>query len=85
MKLNLKFKTVNLLIPVLILIAGCGKSDLEIEKEKIRQQALELKQKIDSTQNVIDSERVSLDSLMYKLKIDSVQSDSMMKKINKFK
>ncbi len=74
-----------ILIPVLFFIAGCGKSDLEIEKEKIRQQALELQQKIDSAQNIIDSERVSLDSLIYRIKKDSVEIDSMMKKINKLK
>ena len=65
-----------------ILIAGCGKSELEIQKEKIRQQADELRMKIDSTQNAIDSARVNLDSLAYKLKKDSVSIDSVMKKIN---
>ncbi|MCB0728253.1 MAG: hypothetical protein KDD00_12370 [Ignavibacteriae bacterium] len=73
------------LLSVIVLFTGCGKSDLEIEKEKIRQQALELQQKIDSTQNIIDSERVSLDSLMYKVKKDSGEIDSMMKKIKKLK
>lgn len=81
----MKLKSVFTFLPVLILLAGCGKSDLEIEKEKIRQQALELQQKIDSAQNIIDSERVSLDSLKYRIKSDSVEIDSMMKKINKLK
>jgi len=81
----LKILSLLVLITGLILTSGCGKSDLEIEKEKIRQQALELQQKIDSAQNVIDSERVSLDSLMYRIKKDSVEIDSMMKKINKLK
>jgi len=68
-----------------ILITGCGKSELDLQKEKIRQQADELRMKIDSTQNVIDSARVNLDSLVYKLKKDSVGIDSMMKKINPLK
>jgi hypothetical protein len=85
LKLNLKLSFALIIFSTLFICAGCGKSDLEIEKEKIRKQALELKQKIDSTQYVIDSERVSLDSLMYKIKNDSAQVDSIMKKINKFK
>ncbi len=73
------------MLSAFISMTGCGKSELEIEKEKIRQQALELQQKIDSTQNIIDSERVSLDSLMYRIKKDSVEIDSMMNKIKKLK
>lgn len=69
----------------LIIIAGCGKSEIEIQKEKIRQQADELRIKIDSTQNAIDSARAGLDSLMYKFRKDSSEIDSMMKKINPLK
>lgn len=75
-------KNLKYLLLAFILIAGCGKSELDIQKEKIRQEANELRMKIDSTQNAIDSARVSLDSLAYKLKKDSVGIDSMMKKIN---
>ena len=63
----------------------CGKSEIEIQKEKIRQQADELRIKIDSTQNAIDSARAGLDSLMYKIRKDSSEIDSMMKKINPLK
>lgn len=68
-----------------ILLAGCGKSELDNQKERIQKQADELRIKIDSTQNAIDSARVSLDSLTYKIKKDSSGIDSMMKKINPLK
>lgn len=68
-----------------IIIYGCGKSELDIQKEKIQQQANELRSKIDSTQNAIDSARVSLDSLRYRISKDSLEIDSMMKNINPLK
>lgn len=70
---------------VSIFSAGCGKDELELEKERIRKDADILKSKIDSSQAKVDQGRKELDSLMYQLKKDSSEIDSLMKKINPLK
>ncbi len=47
----------------LFIITGCGKSQTELEKEKIQKEADEIKKKIDTTQQKINQEKKSIDSL----------------------
>lgn len=71
-----------LIVLIGLVTAGCGKNDLEQEKDKVQKQSNELKMVIDSTQIKIDSAKKDLNRLMYKLKRDSAEIDSLMKKIN---
>ncbi len=64
---------------------SCGKSDLELEKERIRKDAAILKAKIDSSQAQLDSGKKELENLMYKINKDSSKIDSLMKEINPLK
>jgi peptidoglycan hydrolase CwlO-like protein len=73
------------LILTFVLLNGCGKSEVDIEKDNLQKQSNELKIKIDSSQVRIDSAKKELDSLMYKFKQDSAEVDSLMKKINPLK
>lgn len=73
-----------ILIPV-ILTFGCGKSELELEKERIQKEALELKAKIDSTSAKIDAGKKEVDSLMDKINRESKSIDSLKERIDKLK
>ncbi|MBK8554188.1 MAG: hypothetical protein IPL53_25330 [Ignavibacteria bacterium] len=68
-----------------LLFISCDKSELELQKERIRKDAAELKQKIDSTQARIDSGRKELDSLMYKIEKTTDELDSLTKRMNPLK
>jgi len=74
-----------LLIFILLIIVGCGKSELEMEKERLRREADALRRKIDTTQSKIDSARKEMDSLTYRVKKDSAIVDSLVKKLTPFK
>lgn len=68
-----------------LLTFSCGKSELEEQTERIRKEAVELKQRIDSTQARIDSGRKELDTLMYKIEKTSDEIDSLTKRMNPLK
>lgn len=81
----IKAKASFLILILAGILSGCGKSDLDKEKERIQREAAALKNKIDSAQTKVDSAKKELDSLMYRIRKDSVSIDSMMKKINPLK
>ncbi|MBL8007905.1 MAG: hypothetical protein JNJ56_10255 [Ignavibacteria bacterium] len=70
---------------LLLSAAGCGKSDLELEKERLRKEAAELKSRLDSTSAFIESEKKEVDSLMNKITKESKAIDSLKMKIDKLK
>jgi len=65
----------------LLLIAGCGKSQQELEKERIQKEADDLRRKIDSTSKYIEKERKSLDSNIKSIDSISKEIDKLQKKI----
>lgn len=70
---------------IFLCLTGCGKSEMELEKERLRKEASELNAKIDSTSAVIESGKKELDSLMDKISKESKAIDSLKKKIDKLK
>lgn len=78
-------KLIYLTTVLFLSAAGCGKSDLELEKERLRKEASELKSKIDSTNAVIESGKKEIDSLMNKISKESKSIDSLKMKIDKLK
>jgi hypothetical protein len=70
-----------IVITSFLLITGCGKSQLDIEKEKIQKEADELKHRLDSMSNYIDKEKKSLDSNMKSLDTLTNQLNKIQKKI----
>jgi len=67
------------------LFIGCGKSDIETEKDLLRKKASELREKIDSSQAKVDSAKKILDSAINKAKKESETIDSLKKKIESLK
>ena len=67
----------------LMLIAGCGKSQQELEKERIQKEANELRHKIDSTNKYIENERKSIDSITKQIDSLSYKIDDTKKKLDK--
>lgn len=73
------------LLSFTFLLLSCGKSEIEIQKERLQKEADALKKKIDSTQVKIDSAWKDYDSLERRIKKESHEIDSMMKLINPLK
>lgn len=65
----------------IMLLAGCGKSQQELEKERIQKEADELKRRIDSTSKYIENEKKSLDSNVKRIDSLSNQINKLQKKI----
>lgn len=72
--------TVIFFLFMLVVTSGCGKSDLELQKEKLRKDAAELKAKIDSSQAKVDYSVKELDSLKSKTD-DELRSIDSLKKV----
>ena len=73
---------------LLTLIAGfssCEDKTLDREKENLLKEAEKIKERIDSTQVILDSAKKEIDSLRKRYKIDSIRIDSTLKKINPLK
>jgi peptidoglycan hydrolase CwlO-like protein len=73
--------TAIIFLLLLIVTSGCGKSELELQKEKLRKDAAELKVKIDSTQQKVNTSVKELDSLKYKTDQELKTIDSLKKVI----
>ncbi len=78
----MKFFFINVfnLLLLIYLFIGCGKSEMELEKDRLRKKASELKEKIDSSQAKVDSAKKILDSAINKAKKESETIDSLKKK-----
>lgn len=74
-------KYILLVFASLFIIAGCGKSQEELEKERIQKEAAELKRRIDSTSQYIERERKSLDSNVKKIDSLSTEINKIQKQI----
>jgi peptidoglycan hydrolase CwlO-like protein len=74
-------KYIFIMFASLLLIAGCGKSELELEKERLKKEADDLKRRIDSTSSYIERERKSLDSSMKRIDTLGRQIDKLQQKI----
>lgn len=81
MKSNkLKFSVIIFSV-MLLVTAGCGKSELELQKEKLRKDAADLKVKIDSTQQKINTSAKELDSMKGRTEAEIKTIDSLKKVI----
>lgn len=77
-------KTLIVLIVILIL-SGCGKSEFELEKERLSKQMNDIRRQLDSAQMKVDSAMVEYDSLQKRIVRDSISVDSLIKKLTPFK
>ncbi|MBX7046845.1 MAG: hypothetical protein K1X86_13530 [Ignavibacteria bacterium] len=75
-------KYIYFVILSLFIISGCGKSQMDLEKERIEKEAADLKKRIDSMSTYINKEKQSLDSGKTRLDSLSKQIDDAKKKID---
>ncbi len=76
-------KFLYILLVLLFIVAGCGKSQLELDKERIQKEADDLKRKIDSTSKYIKVEKRSMDSIKETIDSLSYKIEDTKKKLDK--